>query len=213
MIGAMSAPLENEVATPPHSTEVLPLEYCFSARPVGRLMIIGQVPTLDPFRALPPDARLWMRWVEPPDLDDAQIENAAQTSRDERPCTARVLARAAMPDRMGAWALYRLAEVQGLVDLLPAGSGAPDGSPQEYLSLLVCADLSQRSSDLGLPDRMGAWALYRLAEVQGLVDLLPAGSGAPDGSPQEYLSLLVCADLSQRSSDLGLSVDPFSHYR
>ena len=149
MIGAMSAPLENEVATPPHSTEVLPLEYCFSARPVGRLMLIGQVPMLDPFRALPPDARLWMRWVEP-DLDDAQIEIAAETSRDEGACTARVLARAYVPDRMGAWALYRLAETQGLLDLLLAGSDTPDASPQEVLHLLVCADLSQRSADLGL---------------------------------------------------------------
>ena len=58
-------------------------------------------------------------------------------------------------------------------------------------------------------DRVGAWALYRLAESQGLVDLLLVGSAAPDESPQEVLHLLVCADLSRRSEDFGLSVVPF----
>ena len=90
-----------------------------------------------------------MRWVET-DLDDAQIEIAAETSRDEGACTARVVARAAITDRKGAWPLYRVAEVQGLLELLLAGSDAPVGSPQEVLHLLVCANLSQRSADLGL---------------------------------------------------------------
>ena len=148
MMRAMSPLLENEVATPSQSTEVVPLEPSAGLRPVGRLLLLGQVPSLAAFRGLR-GARHWMRWVEP-DRDDAQIEIDAQTSRDEAPCTARVLARAAMPDRMGAWALYRLAEVQGRVDLLLAGSDAPDASPQEFLHLLVCANLSQRSSDLGL---------------------------------------------------------------
>ena len=63
--------------------------------------------------------------------------------------TARVVARAALSDRKRAWALYRLAEARGLVDLLLAGSAAPDGSPQEFLHLLLCADLSRRSEEFG----------------------------------------------------------------
>ena len=62
---------------------------------------------------------------------------------------------------------------------------------------------------VALTDRTGAWALYRLAEVQGLVALLLVGAAAPDGEPQEFLHVLVCADLSRRSEDFGLSVDPF----
>ena len=145
MIDAVATLREFEIDASSPPTEVLPLELSVGVRPVGRLLLLGQVPSLAPFRGLR-GARLWMRWVEP-DLDDAQIEIAAEGSRDERPCTARVLARASVPDRAGAWALYRLAEAQGLVDLLLAG---PDASPQEALRLLVCADLSQRSSDLGL---------------------------------------------------------------
>ena len=133
------------------STDVLPLEFSYWVRPVGRLLLLGQVPTLSLFRAVL-GARLWMRWREP-DRDDAQIEIAVEISRDEGAPTARVLARASLPDRKRAWALYRLAEVQGLVDLFLAGSDAPAGSLQEVLHLLLCVDLSRCSEDLGLsPD-------------------------------------------------------------
>ena len=47
-------------------------------------------------------------------------------------------------------------------------------------------------------------------QVQRVVDLLLAGSAAPDGLPQEFLSLLVCAEFSRRSKDFGLSVDPIT---
>ena len=53
---------------------------------------------------------------------------------------------------------------------------------------------------------MGAWAVYRLAQAQGLVDLMLAGSNA---SPPAVLHLLVCVDLSQGPQDLGGSVAPF----
>ena len=150
MIDAVATSREIQIDTPSPSTAVLPLELCAGLRPVGRLLLLGQAPTLAPFRALC-DARLWMQWVEPEEgLEGAHIEIAAQTSCDERARTARVVARAALTDRKHAWALYRLAEAQGFVDLLLAGSDAPAGSPQEVLHLLVCADLSQRSSDLGL---------------------------------------------------------------
>ena len=130
------------------SPGVLPLELATTVRPTGRLLLLGQVPALDPFLALSPDTRLWLRWFEP-DRDDAQIQIASSVG-DERACTAHVLARASVPDRMGAWALFRLAEAQGLVDLLLAGPTAADGSPSEVLHLLVCADVSQRSEGLGL---------------------------------------------------------------
>ena len=100
MIGPVATLRHIVIDTPSQSTEVVPLEFSVSLRPTGRLLLLGQVPSLAPFRGLR-GARLWMRWHEP-DLDDAQIEIAAQTSRDDSPCTARVLARASLPDRMGA---------------------------------------------------------------------------------------------------------------
>ena len=69
-----------------------------------------------------------------------------------------------------------------------------------YLVVLARAALTYRKRD---------WDLYRLAEVQGLVDLLLASSAACDGSESDVLHLRVCADLSRRSEDFGLSVDPF----
>ena len=149
MISALRSPSESDIVTSAPPTDVLPLEFSFGVRPPGRLMILGQAPCIERFRALPPDTRLWMRWFEP-DRDDAQIQIAASDAGDERAPTARVLARACVPDRMGAWALYRVAEAQGVVDLLLAGATPPDGSPSEVLHRLVCADLSHRSQELGL---------------------------------------------------------------
>ena len=152
IIGAVAVPLEIGIDAPSQPTEVLPLEFSVGARPVGRLMFLGQVPTLAPFLVLPRDARLWMRWAEPEEtgLARAQVEIAAMTSRDEGARVARVIARAAVTDQEGAWALYRLAEVQGLVDLLLAGSASPGRNRRAFMHLLVCADLSRRSEDLGL---------------------------------------------------------------
>ena len=83
----------------------------------------------------------------------AQIEIAASTSRDEEARVARVVARAAVTDRKGAWALYRLAEIRGLVDLLLVGPVPPGRNSRPFMHLLVCADLFRRSEDLGLsPD-------------------------------------------------------------
>ena len=149
IIGAMLPPLEIDVATGPQSTEVYPLEFSIVLTPLGRLFIVGQVPSLAGFRGLR-GASLWMRCVEPEETspEDAYIEIAAETSSDEGARTARVVARAAMPDRK-AWALYRVVEVQGLVDLKLVGSGAP-GTPQEVLHLLVRADLSRRAAEYGL---------------------------------------------------------------
>ena len=150
----MLPPLEIDVATGPQSTEVYPLEFSIVLTPLGRLFIVGQVPSLAGFRGLR-GASLWMRCVEPEETspeetspEDAYIEIAAETSSDEGARTARVVARAAMPDRK-AWALYRVVEVQGLVDLKLVGSGAP-GTPQEVLHLLVRADLSRRAAEYGL---------------------------------------------------------------
>lgn len=152
VIFSEAAPLEIEIGTPSQSTEVLDLELCAVARPVGLLLLLGQVPTLDPFRALGDDTRLWMRWVEPeePGLEAACIEIAASTPRDERTRTARVVARATMTDRAGAWALYQRAEMQGLIDLHLFDTVPADGSPGEMMIWFVCADLSRRSAEFGL---------------------------------------------------------------
>ena len=78
------------------------------------------------------------------------MEIAASVEDDEGACTARVLARAELPDRMVGWALYRLAEVPEEVDSLLAGVTRPDGAPSGALNLLVHADVSHRIQDTGL---------------------------------------------------------------
>ena len=128
--------------------DVLPLEFAFALRPTGRLIMLGQVPCLEPFRTLPPDTRLWLRWFEP-DRDDAQIEIAVSDKDDEAVTCARVLARACVPDRRGAWALFRVAQAQGVVDLALAGPTTVDGEASDVLHLFVCADVSQRSQEFG----------------------------------------------------------------
>ena len=83
----------------------------------------------------------------------AKIEIAVSTSRDGGAFVARVVARAAVTDRKGAWALYRLAEAQGLVDFVLAGAASPGRNRRAFMHLLVCADLSRRYKELGLsPD-------------------------------------------------------------
>ena len=130
--------------------EVCPLEFSIVLTPLGRVFLLGQVPSLAGFRALR-GVPLWMRCVEPEETspEDAYVEIATEISVDEGVRTARVVARAAMPDQK-AWALYRAVEVQGLLELLLAGSGAPDGTPREYLPLIVRADLSRRAAAYGL---------------------------------------------------------------
>lgn len=116
---------------------ILPLEFRFLVRPVGRLMLVGNVPSLAPFRALPLDAFLWMRWSDLPAQCGAFLELAASASRADSARTARVIARAALVNPRGAWAVYLVAEVQGVVDLWLTGSDAPAGSPEAFLHLLA----------------------------------------------------------------------------
>ena len=61
------------------------------------------------------------------------------------------------------------------------------------------------------PDRWGAWALFRVAQAQGVVDLLLAGPALRDGSRSDVLHLLVCGDVTVRSDPSGLTVAPFRH--
>ena len=62
-------------------------------------------------------------------------------------------------------------------------------------------------------DHAEVWDVYQRAEIQGLVDLFIFDSVAADGAPREFMHWLVCADLSRRSAEFGLSVDPFpKHY-
>lgn len=134
------------------STEISDMQLAILTRPVGRAILIGQVDTLSPM--LTPggrDVRLWMRWVEPEEtgVEGARIEFAMSTRRDEKSRTARVIARAAIVHR-GMRSLYRLLEVQGLVDLWVCAPPAPDGSLHKVVTWLVCADLSQRSAMYGL---------------------------------------------------------------
>ena len=51
---------------------------------------------------------------------------------------------------------------------------------------------------------MGGWALFRVAQAQGVVDVLLAGPEPWDGSPAPYLHLLVFVDRFAACQDLGL---------
>ena len=119
------------------SPDVLPLECGFGVGPTGRLMLLAQVPTLAPLRTLPLGEFLWVRWVDRSGLGEASIELVASSSPDEGAGNGRVLARAAVTEPRGTWALYRIAEVQGVVDFFVAGSDAPAGSPEAFLHLLA----------------------------------------------------------------------------
>ena len=147
MISPMDVQPHTPTDTPAPVTDVLPLELATTVRPTGRLLLLGQVPTLDPFLALSSYTRLWMRWAEP-DRDDPEIE-IAWASMDAPSSMARVIARARVPDRWGAWALFRVAQVQGVVDLFLAEPASCDGRA-EVLHLLLCVDLSRCSEDFGL---------------------------------------------------------------
>ena len=125
------------------SPSILPLRFRFLVRPVGRLMLVGNVPSLAPFRALPLDAFLWMRWgaADLPAQGGANgrafLELAASASCAEGASNARVIARTALANPGDAWPVYLVAEVQGVVDLWLTGSDAPVGSPEAFLHLLA----------------------------------------------------------------------------
>ena len=59
-----------------------------------------------------------------------------------------------------------------------------------------------------LSNRGIAWSVYQLLEIQGLTDVLLVGPTAPDGSC-ELVHELVCADLTRRATNYGLSVQHF----
>ncbi|MDD9981147.1 MAG: hypothetical protein OXU81_07275 [Gammaproteobacteria bacterium] len=121
-------------------------------RPVAhRFLLIGQVHPLSPMLNPRSDVRLWMRWVESQEagVERARIEFAESTRRDEENRTAWIVARAAIVQR-GASCIYRLLEIQGLVDLWVSAPPAPDGSLRQVVPWLACADLSRRSARYGL---------------------------------------------------------------
>ena len=122
-------------------------------RPSGGVLLAGQILPRDVFSELPGDVRIWMRWAPPEEtgLESAALEFAVATPRDEAVRTARVIARAALSNRRIAWNVYQLLEIQGLTDLLVVGPTAPDGSCSEVVHELVCADLTLRSQQYGLP--------------------------------------------------------------
>ena len=171
MMSGMHAALDIAAGSRAPSADTLALEFSWALRPSGRLMLVGQVRSLEPFRVLPPDTRLWeryaaiasgdepssedirlwMRWTEP-DRADAEVA-IAWASWDERAPAARVLARGAVPDRWGSWAVFCVAQVQGLVDVLLAGPAPCDGSPAPYRHLPVFVDLSMACKGLGAPSR------------------------------------------------------------
>ena len=127
---------------------MLPLEFSFLVRPTGRLVLLGLVPSLEPFRALSPDTRLWLRW-RATDRADAEVEIACAPCDAPAP-RARRLARGAVLDRWGAWALLRVAQAQGVVDVMLAGPKPADDTAAPYLHLLAGVDLSAPCEALGL---------------------------------------------------------------
>lgn len=145
-----AAILEIDVrSTPP--TEPFHAEFGAIVMP-ARVLLIAQVSTPSPLLELGDDARIWMRWAEPEaaSVEDARLEIAVSTARDEQTRTARVAARATITDRTLAWPICRFMEIQGLTDLFVGAPTAPDGAPSEFVHLLQCADLSRRSARYGL---------------------------------------------------------------
>ena len=138
----MIGPVHGSVQISTDSPEVFPLELSFSVRPTGRLDLLGQVPTLGPFRALPLGTRLWLRWAQPEEagLEEGHLEVGVASDRDAPAHTAQVIARAEVTDHWGSWALFRVAQIQGEIDLLLAGADAPVRAPSPYLHLMASVD-------------------------------------------------------------------------
>ena len=138
----MIGPVHGSVQIATDSPEVFPLELCFSVRPIGRLDLLGQVPTVGPFRELPLAARLWLRWAQPEGagLEEGHLEVGVASDRDAPAHTAQVIARAEVTDHWGSWALFRVAQIQGVIDLLLAGADAPVGVPSPHLHLIASVD-------------------------------------------------------------------------
>ena len=111
----MIGPVHGSVQISTDSPEVFPLELSFSVRPTGRLDLLGQVPTLGPFRALPLGTRLWLRWAQPEEagLEEGHLEVGVASDRDAPAHTAQVIARAEVTDHWGSWALFRVRKSRG----------------------------------------------------------------------------------------------------
>ena len=100
---------------------------------------------MDPFRAMALGAFVWMRCVDLQGGDEAYLELVRRlppTSSRET-CAS---PRAVSTDWQGARAIFRLAQTQGLVDVLLASSDALRGAPEVFLHQLVCVDPSARSA-------------------------------------------------------------------
>ena len=128
------------------------LELAAIARRSGRILLFGQVPTLESVSEFSGDVCIWTRWAEPVEtgLEGARLEFAAATPRDNAARTARVVARAAPTNRRYARNVYSMLEIQGMIDLLVVGPAAPDGSRSELVHVLACADLTQKYTPYGL---------------------------------------------------------------
>ena len=110
-------------------------------------MLTGRAPFLDTFHTVFPDNRLWMRWAGA-DRDDARID-IAWASWDAPSSTARVFAHPRVSGGWWAWALFRVAQVEGLVDVWLWGPEQADDSPADFLHFLAYADPSQSAENVG----------------------------------------------------------------
>ena len=75
---------------------------------------------------------------------------AAATRSDEEKGTAWVIARSERLVRDDARTLYDRVEVQGLVDLIVFPQAELESPSPQFMHWLACADLSRRSTELGL---------------------------------------------------------------
>ena len=133
------------------SPSTLDAELAFIVCPTWRILLVAQIPDHNRLLNLRGNVRLWLRWAESEETGEgARIVIAESTPRDEEMRTARVAARATPADRRLAWYMCRFLEFQGLTDLFVGAPAGPNRPPREYVHLLGCADLAQRSARNGL---------------------------------------------------------------
>ena len=151
-------------ARPSPSRAVPEISICALITPLGRVILSGLVPELQPFEELEPPEHLptetryelspamWMRWAGPQDtgLQGPRIEFAVSTRADERRRTATIVARIGTLEPEVSGVLYDFLAPRGGADLVLFERDDAGGVSARAMHWIVAVDLTQKLEQFGL---------------------------------------------------------------
>ena len=110
--------------------------------PSARILLCGEVPSLEVFERLKPDINMWIRWVEPGGNgpEDPRIEIAAGRPSDTHGEAATVVARSRALESRTARIMFDLAEPMALVDLVIVERADPGATPAKLMNWIACVE-------------------------------------------------------------------------